>query len=671
MIIEKAKDQKYQPGYGILMSAPDFQERLAQSVVGAAYGTISPMGETTAHRHDEYELFVILSGVGLIRIGDRDEEVGPGDTILMEPFDLHSLRCCGADEVSFFTMFWREADLSARLVGERRTATDEVVFVASTPPTPNGDLHLGHIAGPYLGADTHCRYLRMRGVSAYHITGSDDYQSYTVAKAEALGIDPQQTADHFSDQIIRTLNALDIHVDKFTRSSREDGYHDAALGLLQKLKDVGAVKWEPAPALVDGDTGRYLYEVDVTGLCPVCGVATSGNICEECGNPNLCTDLVNPIAKRSGKSPLVENVAQYRFQLSKYMDHVRRHHASAQMSARLRTLIESVSARDVRSVAISHPGDWGVPVGADGPAGQTLWAWFEMVASFLISIRNVRAANSAGQPALEMPQDARIVHFFGYDNSFYHTILFPAILSAGYPGRVWNIDYVYNEFYLLEGLKFSTSRNHAVWSQEILARASVDEIRYFLAFSRPENRREDFTWVKFADALQRHLLDEWDAWIVDLSNRVEDDFGGVAPETGVWTLEQCAFFGLIKSAGESVARCYESQTYSLQRATRLLNEFVRECRRFAMAERHWREHQVRRSEYRTAAALELAAVRHLALLARPIMPNFAARILGGLGAVQSEAETWPEYPVLPEAGRRVSIRTGFRGGHREWGGDEA
>lgn len=31
------------------------------------------------------------------------------------------------------------------------------ILVTATPPTTNGDLHLGHLSGPYLGADVYTR----------------------------------------------------------------------------------------------------------------------------------------------------------------------------------------------------------------------------------------------------------------------------------------------------------------------------------------------------------------------------------------------------------------------------------------------------------------------------------------------------------------------------------
>ena len=51
-----------------------------------------------------------------------------------------------------------------QLENARRARPYKRVLITATPPTPNGDLHVGHLSGPYLGADVHRRYLEMRGV---------------------------------------------------------------------------------------------------------------------------------------------------------------------------------------------------------------------------------------------------------------------------------------------------------------------------------------------------------------------------------------------------------------------------------------------------------------------------------------------------------------------------
>ncbi|HEV3076738.1 MAG TPA: class I tRNA ligase family protein, partial [Thermoanaerobaculia bacterium] len=41
------------------------------------------------------------------------------------------------------------------------------VLITATPPTPNGDLHVGHLSGPYLAADVYKRYCRLAGREAF------------------------------------------------------------------------------------------------------------------------------------------------------------------------------------------------------------------------------------------------------------------------------------------------------------------------------------------------------------------------------------------------------------------------------------------------------------------------------------------------------------------------
>ncbi|MCM3755016.1 class I tRNA ligase family protein, partial [Bacillus licheniformis] len=50
------------------------------------------------------------------------------------------------------------------------------------PPTPNGRLHLGHIAGPYLRMDMLCRYLRSQGHHVRVVSAVDGFDSYVLWK---------------------------------------------------------------------------------------------------------------------------------------------------------------------------------------------------------------------------------------------------------------------------------------------------------------------------------------------------------------------------------------------------------------------------------------------------------------------------------------------------------
>jgi methionyl-tRNA synthetase len=188
-----------------------------------------------------------------------------------------------------------------------------------------------------------------------------------------------------------------------------------------------------------------------------------------------------------------------------------------------------------------------------------------------------------------------------------------------------------NEFYRLDGLKFSTSRRHAIWGRELLAKVPADVLRFYLAYTGPEVEGTSFTLAEFATTCDYELAGTWQPWLRELGQKLARDFDGRVPATGDWTGEQRFFYARLEQLTATAAEAYEAATFSPQRAVRTLCELVREARRFGKAQLAWRRVATRSEERRTAAALELLAVKQLALLAAPILPLFAARLWRNLG----------------------------------------
>ena len=55
-----------------------------------------------------------------------------------------------------------------------------------------------------------------------------------------------------------------------------------------------------------------------------------------------------------------------------------------------------------------------------------------------------------------------------------NSILSPALYKIAQPEWIPDVDYNVNEFYLLDGDKFSTSRRHAIWGKDILGNSYAD-----------------------------------------------------------------------------------------------------------------------------------------------------------------------------------------------------
>ncbi|MFG2000952.1 class I tRNA ligase family protein [Spirillospora sp. NPDC048911] len=541
-------------------------------------------------------------------------------------------------------------------------STSKPIFVFSTPPTPNGDLHLGHLSGPYLGADAFVRFQRMNGADAWHLTGSDDYQSYVVDRARRDGRGPAETAAHYSAEIAETLALMDIRPDQYTVTNTASAYREGLQAFFSRLAASGRIRPAENEALFDAETGDYLYEVDVSGGCPTCRAPAGGNICEECGEPNFCADLLEPRSGKSDAPPRSGSQRRYSLPLHEFADEVAEHHASGRVPVRLKELAERLFHRERLDVPITHPSSWGVPpIETTDVDGQVIWVWPEMSYGFLYGIQALGARLEQDGWRADAPSpDWKIVHFFGYDNSFYHAILYPVLYRLAHPEWSPDIDYHVNEFYLLEGEKFSTSRRHAIWGKDILSPDTVDAVRFFLSRSRPEGRRTNFSRDAYETALREDLIGKWQHWLNDLGARVDKLYGGIAPAPGDWTPEHRAFQTRLGERLQGLTSSLGPDGFSLNRAADELHRLVEDARRFAREEGPIAGSTRWADQTRTAIALELAAVNLLAHCAAPVMPRFSERLAASLGMPAPVA--WPsQVPLLPQETRLDLARQTFFG----------
>lgn len=644
----------YDPGNlhedcGISMRAIDGLE------VGATWGRILPGGRTDPQQHDEAETFVVVRGRGQLVIDNRSHPLEPGTVAQAEPFETHVLENDGDDDLVFASFYWRDAERASRQAGltERGRMARRPVFVFSTPPTPNGDLHLGHLSGPYLGADVFVRFQRLNGVQAWHLTGSDDYQSYVVECAQRENSTPAETAARYSAEIAATLELMDISLDQYTVTSTSQSYRVGLSEYFSQIVASGSVAPREATALFDSRTNEYLYEVGVSGGCPACGERAGGNICEECGEPNFCYDLTEPKSRHGGLPPRSGAITRFSLPLHQFQSELARHHHLGRVPVRLRELTERLFGRDELDVPMTHPASWGVPPAEADTPGQVIWVWPEMSYGFLRGIEELGHRLGRDWRASEPQQDWKLVHFFGYDNSFYHAILYPVLYKLAFPGWEPDIDYHLNEFLLLEGEKFSTSRRHAIWGKEILTPGSVDAVRFYLAQIRSEGRRTNFERSAYVTTVRGTLVDGWQGWLRDLGKRVENDYGGRAPDAGIWTPEHTAFLARLGTRLTAMAIALGPDGFSLNQAAAELAGIVEDARGVAARERLLAQSPGWRDEARTAIALELAAAKLLAMCAAPVMPRFAAKLADALGG--GIAAAWPRTVTLVDAGVPITL----------------
>lgn len=516
------------------------------------------------------------------------------------------------------------------------------VLVLAPPPTPNGDLHVGHLSGPYLRGDIYTRYSRMLGNETYYLCGFDEHQSYVDLKGREIKLGPQETADRFATEIEQTLSAANIQIDCLARPSRLPYHRPLVEKLFRQLQREGRIVEREEPCLFCDICQMYLFEAYVSGFCPHCDAPSGGNSCEACGRPNDCRDLRHPVCNLCGTRASFHNVTRFFFPLSPYKKQLEQYFETATMSSNVRALGEQMIKDGLPEIAVTHPASWGLS--APGSIGQKIYVWFEMAAGLLAATQTLSEAmeEPGGWERFWKSTDVEIVKFLGFDNTFFYSLFFSAIFQAWDPEIRPPQVLLANEFYRLDGQKFSTSRNHAIWGRELLRDQNVDLVRFYLAYTGPETEQTSFTLAEYEQTVKRELLDGVQAWLSQLGSAVSDEYTGIAPSPAMWSGAMHSFYGRLNDIVRKAGASYGAKEFSTQRVTHLLLDLAREARFFSHSESHWKRVPDRRLTRDTAIALELLAAKTFALLSAPIMPGFAARLWQDLGQTRSlQVQSWP------------------------------
>lgn len=81
-------------------------EAVEEPFWGGAWVDVAPGATSTAHDHDENEMFFIVEGSGIMRIGDETRRVRAGETVFITPFQDHDLTNDGDTRLRFVTIWW-------------------------------------------------------------------------------------------------------------------------------------------------------------------------------------------------------------------------------------------------------------------------------------------------------------------------------------------------------------------------------------------------------------------------------------------------------------------------------------------------------------------------------------------------------------------------------------
>ncbi|WP_315837673.1 class I tRNA ligase family protein [Bradyrhizobium prioriisuperbiae] len=393
--------------------------------------------------------------------------------------------------------------LARRLTGEPRRH-----LIIPVMPTPNGRLHLGHVAGPFLKCDVLARHLRRAGHEVWIISGSDAYESYVLLKSGQTGETPAEIARMNHHLIDQDLHSLDIVYDEWISPLHpqwKDLHDGMQLDVLRHFTETGKAVRRLEKVPYDPKDNRFIMGCWLLGRCPVCGANAGGYCCENCGAHFSPEEIQSPRSRGGGATSEVE-VESLFLKLSdpeKIREIVSRMHLPDAF-----TRAADVYLQHKTDVRLTNPGRWGVawPVAA-GDLPHVVYSHTGLF-SYSLTCGSVYQQLTS-DPVHPFHPDSNVVTIatFGLDNASFYLIgvLGSALEHTAY--RPFD-HYLGNYFLNLENHKFSTSRNHVIWASDLVGRTSIssDLARMFLARISPEE------WVSNLD-------------IDELVSFVNEDFG--------------------------------------------------------------------------------------------------------------------------------------------------
>lgn len=509
--------------------------------------------------------------------------------------------------------------------------------VTAALPYANGPLHLGHVAGVYLPSDIFVRFLRMNGHDVAFICGSDEHGAAITLRAKKEGISPQEIVDKYNALIGQAFRDFDISFDIFHRTSA-DIHHRTAQDFFKVLDENGHFTKETSEQYFDEEFQQFLADRYITGTCPNCRNENAyGDQCEKCGSALSPTDLIDPKSTLSGKTPVLKETYHWYLPMERHEDWLREWIKEGKLDGvqqhdpskwRNQVIGQCMSWIDngLRPRAMTRDLDWGVKVPVPGGEGKVLYVWLDAPIGY-ISATKQWALDNGKKWEDYWTGDRKLVHFIGKDNIVFHAIIFPILLKA-HGGFILPDNVPAYEFLNLEGDKFSTSRNWAVWLHEYIASYpdKIDELKYVLTAIAPETKDSEFTWKEYQTRVNSELADILGNFVNRALVLTQKYYNGAVPGRGELTAYDAEVLAQIEQIPGRISSLVYA--YKLREAQAEAMQLARIGNKYLADTEPWKLVKDEANSERVATIMNIALqiTANLSIVLQPFLPATARRI---------------------------------------------
>lgn len=471
-------------------------------------------------------------------------------------------------------------------------------FYITTPIYYVNDIpHIGH-AYTTLACDYLARFKRLDGYDVMFLTGTDEHGQKVEKSAAAAGKSPIEFCDQVSQRFRELAEFMNFSNDDFIRTT-EERHKKACQALWARLEENG-----------------HIYLDKYSGWYSVRDEAFYGE------KELIDGEGGEKLAPTGAPVEWVEEES-YFFRLSSFEEKILAFYEELPATVLPRSRkneVKSFVEGGLRDLSVSRTSfNWGVPV--PGNDKHIMYVWIDALTNYM---------TAAGYP----DEDSEIykkfwpadIHMVGKDILRFHALYWPAFLmGAGLDPakRVFAHGWWTNE-----GQKISKSLGNVIDPFEIVEEFGLDQVRYFLMREVPFGNDGDFSRQSMINRINSDLANDLGNLAQRSLSMIFKNCEGIIPEQGKTTDAEDTVYSIIDPLLDEVRIQIDEQ--AIHKSLQVIWGAISSTNGYFGNMAPWSHKESDPAKMGTILYTAAEAMRQIAILVQPIMPDSAAKLLDQL-----------------------------------------
>ena len=473
---------------------------------------------------------------------------------------------------------------------------DRKYFITTPIYYVNASPHIGH-AYTTIVADVLARYHRLSGYKTFFLTGTDEHGDKIAEAARKANTTPKDYADHISAQFRNLWPELAITNDYFIRTTDANHIETVRL-ILQKVYESGDIHF-----------GNY-----------------EGFYCVGCERFYMEKELVEGLCPDHQTAPEYRKESNYFFKMSKYQDWLIGHihdHPDFIRPERYRNEVLAFLREPLEDLCISRPKsrlEWGISLPFDDH--YVTYVWFDALINYVTALGYPDGDNyKTFWPVAQ--------HLIAKDILKPHGIYWPTMLKAAgiEPYNHLNV----HGYWVVDQSKMSKSLGNVVKPLELKDKYGLDSFRYFLLREMVFGLDSNFSEESFVQRINSELANDLGNLVSRVMTMAFKYCDGKVPEAHSPVDEGRPLVEMAEKVLVEVESCFRELAF--HKALISIWDFINVANKYIVEREPWNLAKDPASKVRLDTIIYnlLEALRMIAVLISPFMPDTAEKIMAQLG----------------------------------------